>query len=69
MTTNFWLTAVWANTVRPLKSVIPMGFLSYLQIINLYNIHIGQYTNKEDNLLGPTMLDPTPVTHNSYYIL
>ena len=36
-----------------------MGLLPYLQIINLYNIHIGQYTNKEDNLLGPTMLDPT----------
>ena len=52
------------------ESVIPMGLLPYLQIINLYNIHIGQYTNKEDNLLGPTMLDPTPeliilVTFNS----
>ena len=60
---------VGANTVRPLKSVMPMGFLSYLQIINLYNIHIGQYTNKEDNLLGPPVVDPTPVTHNFSYIL
>ena len=41
-----------------------MGLLSCLQIINLYNIHIGQYTNKEDNLLGPPMVDPTPVTQN-----
>ena len=40
-----------------------MGFLSCLQTINLYNIHIGQYTNKEDNLLGPPMVDPTPVSH------
>ena len=51
------------------ESVIPMGLLPYLQIINLYNIHIGQYTNKEDNLLGPTVLDPTPVTRNFSYIL
>ena len=69
ITTNFWLTVVGANIVRPNKSVIPMGLLPYLQTINLYNIHIGQYTNKEDNLLGPTMLDPTPVTHNFSYIL
>ena len=33
--TKFWLTVVGANIVRPLKSVIPMGLLSYLQIINL----------------------------------
>ena len=69
ITTNFWLTVVGANSVRPLKGVIPMGFLSCLQAINLYNIHIGQYTNKEDNLLGPTVLNPTPVTHNFSYIL
>ena len=46
-----------------------MGLLPYLQIINLYNIHIGQYTNKEADSLDPTMLDPTPVTHNFSYIL
>ena len=46
-----------------------MGLLPYLQIINLYNIHIGQYTNKEDNLLGPTMLDPTPVSHTIVIII
>ena len=33
ITTNFWLTGVGANTVRPLKSVIPMGLLPYLQTI------------------------------------
>ena len=31
ITTKFWLTGVGANSVRPLKSVIPMGLLSCLQ--------------------------------------
>lgn len=30
-----WLTGVGANSVRPLKSVIPMRLLSCLQTINL----------------------------------
>ena len=46
-----------------------MGLLPYLQIINLYNIHIGQYANKEADLLGPTMLDPTPVSHTIVRII
>ena len=57
-------SGVGANSVRPLKSVIPMGLLPYLQIINLYNIHIGQYANKEVNLLGPPVVDPTPVSQS-----
>ena len=35
ITAKFWLTVVGANIVRQLKSVIPMGFLSCLQTINL----------------------------------
>ena len=30
----------------------------------IYNNYIGQYANKEADLLGPPMVDPTPVTHN-----
>ena len=41
-----------------------MGLLSCLQTINLYNIHIGKYANKKVNLLGPTVLDPTPVSYS-----
>ena len=33
--TKVWLTGVGANSVRPLKSVIPMRLLSCLQTINL----------------------------------
>ena len=38
-----WLTVVGANSVRPLKSVIPMGFLSCLQTINYNLLHKTKY--------------------------
>ena len=35
-----------------------------MQKPEIITYYIGQYANKEVNMLGPTMLDPTPVTHN-----
>ena len=35
-----------------------------MQKLEIITYYIGQYANKEVNMLDPTMLDPTTVTHN-----
>lgn len=35
-----------------------------MQKLEIITYYIGQYANKEVNMLGPTMLDPTPVSQS-----
>ena len=48
---------------RPNKSIVFMEFCP-MQKLEIITYYIGQYANKEVNLLGPTVLDPTPVSHS-----
>lgn len=40
-----------------------------MQKLEIITYYIGQYTNKEVNMLGPTMLDPTTVSHTFVMML
>lgn len=53
---------------RPNKSIVFMEFCP-MQKLEIITYYIGQYTNKEVNMLGPTMLDPTTVSHTFVMML
>lgn len=40
-----------------------------MQKPEIITYYIGQYANKEVNMLGPTMLDPTTVSHTFVMML
>ena len=40
-----------------------------MQKLEIITYYIGQYANKEVNMLGPTMLGPTTVSHTFVMML